>query len=104
VPHFRENPLHELQRLQIEIRCYGLCKKEQSLTVGLIIDHNDGMDWALIFARPTFNTFLRVGRFRFLVRPLVHLARTDLNAIAAARTGLLIEFGMHQTPLASGVQ
>jgi hypothetical protein len=58
------------------------------------------MDWALLLTCPTLNTFLRVGRFRFLVRPLVHLARTDLNAIAAARTGLLIEFGMHEPPLA----
>ncbi len=66
---------------------------------GLIIDHYDGMDGTLVFTGPAFNTFLGIDRSRPFTYPLIYFARTNLNAVAAAIAGLLIEFGTHEIPV-----
>lgn len=58
------------------------------------------MDGALFLAGTAFGTFLGIDGFWPFTYPLIHFARTNFNAIAAAAAGLLIEFGMHATPFA----
>jgi hypothetical protein len=62
---------------------------------GLIIDNYDGINGTLVFTGLAFNTFLGVDRFWPFTYPLIHFARTNLNAVAATIAGLLIEFGTH---------
>ena len=65
------------------------------MTVMLIIDHNDGMGRALVFAGSTFDTFLGIDRLWPFTYPLIHFARTNFNAVAATVACLLIDFWMH---------
>jgi hypothetical protein len=58
------------------------------------------MNGALFLAGTAFGTFLGIDDFWPFTDPLIHFPRTNFNAIAAAAAGLLIEFGMHATPLA----
>ena len=62
----------------------------------LIINHYDGMERALVFTGPTFNTFLQIDRYWYFIYPLINFAGAYFNAIATAVTGPLIEFGMHE--------
>jgi len=57
------------------------------------------MDGTLAFTGLAFNAFLGVDRSWPFTYPLIYFAGTNLNAVAAAIAGLLIEFGMHEIPL-----
>ena len=72
--------------------------------MGLIVDQSDGMNGALVFTRPAFNTLLQIDRFWPLTHPLIHLARTNLNAVAAAVAGLLVKLRIHGPLLPEGMK
>jgi hypothetical protein len=57
------------------------------------------MDRTLVFTGVAFNTFLGVDRSWPFTYPLIYFAGTNLNAVATAVAGLLIEFGTHKVPL-----
>jgi hypothetical protein len=54
------------------------------------------MDGTLVFTGLAFNTFLGVDRSWPFTYPLIYFAGTNLNAVAAAIAGPLIEFGTHE--------
>lgn len=63
---------------------------------GLIINQNNGMDWALIFTGPTFNALLQIAGLWPLPVPLIDFAGANFYARATAVANLLIQLGMHR--------
>jgi hypothetical protein len=70
---------------------------EQGLTPpnGSIFFKPDGLGRALVYAGPSFNAILRVGRIGFVFFDLIDFTGTDLGTISAAITFFLIDDRIH---------